>query len=120
MIEVEKDEDQAAFREGLFVRAIGRPLENNPYATGSTDQRLWTEGWRLIDTPRTDFLRYASPPRVRLAQKFMSKESTKLSQERISRKDARTPLFFPLYFALAIALGGFLLMMLTSIERLSR
>jgi hypothetical protein len=50
----------------------------------------------------------------------MSKESTELSQERISRKDARTPLFFPLYFALAIALGGFLLVMLTSIERLSR
>jgi|HubBroStandDraft_2_1064218.scaffolds.fasta_scaffold4428713_1 hypothetical protein len=62
-------------------------------------------------------------PRLRvsgLPKNFMSKESTELSQERISRKDARTPLFFPLYFALAIALGGFLLVMLTSIERLSR
>jgi hypothetical protein len=120
MLEVEKDQDQTAFREGLFVRALGRPLGGNPYAPGSTDERLWAEGWRLIDTRRTGLARYVSPPLGATASEFLPTSPRSLSQEPMTRKAATPPQSFLVYLTFAVALGGFLLMMLASIERLSR
>jgi hypothetical protein len=42
-----------------------------------------------------------------------------LSQERLTRKDAPPLGSFSIYLVVAVVLGGFLLMMLASIERLS-
>lgn len=44
------DTDQEAYREGLFVRALGRPCSSNPYPPNSKENVLWEKGWRLIDT----------------------------------------------------------------------
>jgi hypothetical protein len=118
MLEVEKDEDHTAFREGLFVRALGRPLKSNPYAPGSTDERLWAEGWRLIDTPRNNIAQYVSPPTIVPPAAFIPTGPTMLSQERLTRIDAPPLGSFSIYLAVAFVLGGFLLMMLASIERL--
>ena len=52
MAEVEKDQVQDAFREGLFVRALGRPCSANPYAPNSNEHALWEKGWRLVDERR--------------------------------------------------------------------
>jgi hypothetical protein len=120
MLEVEKDEDQTAFREGLFVRALGRPLKCNPYAPGSTDARLWAEGWQLIDTPRTGIARYVLPPPIVPPSAFISTAPTMLSREQMARKYTSPMGSFSVYLAFAVALGGFLVMMLASIERLSR
>jgi hypothetical protein len=49
MAEVEKGQTQEAFREGLFVRALGRPCSANPYPQNSAEGFLWEKGWRLID-----------------------------------------------------------------------
>jgi hypothetical protein len=46
------DTCQGAYREGLFVRALGRPCSNNPYPPNSEEGVLWEKGWRLIDTRR--------------------------------------------------------------------
>src|SRR5229473_7486563 len=45
----ELDGNRYAHREGLFARALGRPVEGNPYPTNSEEGVLWKEGWRLID-----------------------------------------------------------------------
>jgi hypothetical protein len=60
MVEVKEDPGQALFREGLFVRALGRPLSSNPYPPQSVEGRLWAEGWRMIDTRRDSAARYLS------------------------------------------------------------
>jgi hypothetical protein len=49
------DLDNTAFREGLFVRALGRPCSSNPYPPNSEESVLWESGWRLIDAKRLDF-----------------------------------------------------------------
>jgi hypothetical protein len=54
MAEVDKDQDQCAYREGLFVRALGRARSSNPYRPNSEEGVLWEKGWRLIDTRRED------------------------------------------------------------------
>jgi hypothetical protein len=120
MLEVEKDYDQTAFREGLFVRALGRSIRRNPYEPGSTDERLWAEGWRLIDTRRDGLARYVSLPLGGLDSEFVPKAPTTPTQRRMKRKEASPPQSFLVYLAFAIALGGFSLLMLASIESLSR
>jgi hypothetical protein len=49
MAEVKKEQTQDAFREGLFVRALGRPCSANPYSPNSSEGLLWAKGWRLVD-----------------------------------------------------------------------
>jgi hypothetical protein len=49
MAEVEEEQTQDAFREGLFVRALGRPCSANPYPQNSSQGLLWEKGWRLVD-----------------------------------------------------------------------
>jgi hypothetical protein len=48
----EVDTVQGAYREGLFVRALGRPCSSNPYPPNSEEGILWERGWRLIDANR--------------------------------------------------------------------
>jgi hypothetical protein len=50
MGEVDRSQTHDALREGLFVRALGRPSSANPYPQDSDDQALWEKGWRLIDS----------------------------------------------------------------------
>ena len=52
MTEVDKDQVQDAYREGLFVRALGRACSGNPYPPNSEEGLLWEKGWRLIDSRR--------------------------------------------------------------------
>jgi hypothetical protein len=120
MLEIEKDQDQAAFRQGLFVRALGRPLGDNPYAPGSLDGRLWAEGWRLIDTRRPGLTRYDSPPLRAPASEFIPRAPTKLFHQRMTRKAGSPPQSFLVYLAFAVAFGGFFLMIFLSIEGLTR
>ena len=49
MAEVDRGQTHDALREGLFVRALGRPSSANPYPQDSHDHALWEKGWRLID-----------------------------------------------------------------------
>jgi hypothetical protein len=46
-----QDQHCDAFREGLFVRALGRASSNNPYPPNSKESVLWQRGWRSIDAP---------------------------------------------------------------------
>jgi hypothetical protein len=43
----EVDQDQDAYREGLFARALGRACDSNPYPARSKDGVLWIHGWWL-------------------------------------------------------------------------
>jgi hypothetical protein len=43
----EVDQDQNAYREGLFARALGRACNSNPYPEHSKDAVLWIHGWWL-------------------------------------------------------------------------
>jgi hypothetical protein len=49
MAEVKKEQTQEAFRQGLFVRALGRPCNSNPYPPNSDESALWEKGWRSVD-----------------------------------------------------------------------
>ena len=44
----EVDQNQDAYREGLFARALGRPCRRNPYPEHSREAFLWIHGWWLI------------------------------------------------------------------------
>jgi hypothetical protein len=43
----EVDQDQDAYREGLFARALGRACDSNPYPEHSKEAVLWIHGWWL-------------------------------------------------------------------------
>jgi hypothetical protein len=59
----ELDGNRYAHRDGLFARALGRPVEGNPYPTNSEEGVLWKEGWRLIDERRSHAMSaYAGSP----------------------------------------------------------
>jgi hypothetical protein len=66
MAEVDRGQTHDALREGLFVRALGRPSSANPYPQGSDDHTLWENGWRLIDSPHESFTSANAEPRSRL------------------------------------------------------
>jgi len=51
MTQVDQDQDDVAFRDGVFARALGRPLSKNPHSRDSADGASWEAGWRLIDRP---------------------------------------------------------------------
>ena len=64
------DLDHIAFREGLFVRALGRPRDRNPYPPGSEQSDLWESGWRLIDAEWVGVESARSVPPVKRAPMF--------------------------------------------------
>ena len=70
MAEIEKGQTRDALREGLFVRALGRPCSANPYPPGSDDHGLWEKGWRLIDSPAESSSPMDPSPRNRLVPEF--------------------------------------------------
>jgi hypothetical protein len=49
MTQIDQDQDDIAFRDGVFARALGRPLSKSPHAKGSAEGARWEAGWRLID-----------------------------------------------------------------------
>lgn len=42
------DQNQDAYREGLFARALGRSCDGNPYPGHTREAVLWIHGWWLI------------------------------------------------------------------------
>jgi hypothetical protein len=120
MSQVQKEQIRSAYREGIFVRALGRLLDNNPYPPNSEDGLLWEEGWRLIDCRRPSATRFveSSPAKPVLAftQKSLKNPIPGHDHE---LKRASNPSFFLLYFAAIGAFGGFLVLMLMDIARLS-
>jgi hypothetical protein len=60
--QIDAEIDDVPFRDGVFVRALGRPLSGNPYSQGSKDAARWESGWRLIDAHRpTSISTFLSP-----------------------------------------------------------
>ena len=50
---LERQRLQEAYREGIFIRALGRPC-CNPYPPDTIENNLWEKGWRLIDATREE------------------------------------------------------------------
>jgi hypothetical protein len=70
MAEIEKERAQDAFREGLFVRALGRPCSANPYPPNSNEGLLWEKGWRSVDEDGENALPADATSRIRLVPSF--------------------------------------------------
>jgi hypothetical protein len=70
MAEVEKEQTQDAFRDGLFVRALGRPRSANPYPQSSSEGLLWEKGWRLIDADGENAPPTDATSRIKLVPEF--------------------------------------------------
>jgi hypothetical protein len=117
MNNVDKVQDQHAYREGLFVRALGRPLSGNPYPAKSPDGLAWEEGWRLIDRPRIS----KAPDGVaanRSVPRFPDVAAAHSGHGRLKpSKEGQTLLFFAIQFAICVAVGGLLIAMLLSASR---
>lgn len=117
--QIDKEQDRSAFREGIFVRALGRSLEGNPYPVNSKDGLLWEEGWRFVDAPKAPDARKSESGRLEPVVEVLPKVSTNAvpKQERQARSSSGW-LFVPLYLAFFAAFGGFLILMLMNIARL--
>jgi hypothetical protein len=70
MAEVEKAQTQEAFREGLFVRALGRPCSANPYPLNSNEHALWEKGWRLVNEDGENAPPRDATSRIKLVPEF--------------------------------------------------
>jgi hypothetical protein len=95
MTQVEKEQTRSAYREGIFVRALGRSLDSNPYPSKSEDGLLWEEGWRVIDGRRPNAKRFGEEPILALRP-----EASKDAIEDSGRQPKSAPLqsFFPPVF----------------------
>ena len=117
MNKVDKVQDRHAYREGLFVRALGRPLSGNPYPPKSPDGLAWEEGWRLIDRPRIS----KAPDAVAAnsaVPRFPDGDAARSRHGRLKvSKEGQTLLFFAMQFAICVAVGGLLIAMLLSASR---
>ena len=94
MAELEQVQDEVAFREGVFVRALGRPLSKNPYPKRSVEGALWEAGWRLIDKRQ----KAPAPPSHAITVPAAD-----------PRARGEIIFFFAIYMASLAALGGLLL-----------
>jgi hypothetical protein len=70
MPEVEEQQTQDAFREGLFVRALGRPCSANPYPQNPGEGFLWEKGWRLVDEDGENARPTDAISRIKLVPEF--------------------------------------------------
>jgi hypothetical protein len=70
MAEVEEEQTQDAFREGLFVRALGRPCTANPYPRNSREGLLWEKGWRSVDADGENAPPTDATSRIKLVPEF--------------------------------------------------
>jgi hypothetical protein len=109
MAQINRVQEQDAYCEGNFVRALGRPRSCNPYLPRTKEAILWDDGWRLIDT-RGDILPRSIP----------SSSVTTVFQKRPHAKAGASARPFLLYLALCAALGGFFLLMFLSTMRLNQ
>jgi hypothetical protein len=71
MAEVGKDRTQEALREGLFVRALGRPSSSNPYPPNCDEHALWDKGWRWVDESGENAPPAGAGSRSKLVPDFM-------------------------------------------------
>lgn len=71
MAEIEKERAQDTFREGLFVRALGRPCSANPYPPNTNEGLLWEKGWRSVDEDGENALPADATSRIRLVPSFI-------------------------------------------------
>jgi|HubBroStandDraft_6_1064221.scaffolds.fasta_scaffold2118168_1 hypothetical protein len=71
MAEIEKERAQDTFREGLFVRALGRPSSANPYPPNSDEGLLWEKGWRSVDEDGENGISTDATSRARLVPSFI-------------------------------------------------
>ena len=94
MAQLEQVQDDVAFREGIFVRALGRPLSKSPYPKHSAEGARWEAGWRLIDKRKTT----PAPPSDPL-----------IAPSADPRSPGEMILFFAIYMGSLAALGGLLL-----------
>jgi hypothetical protein len=42
------------FEEGASARALGKPVDANPYPAGSDNHDIWFDGWGLADETKDD------------------------------------------------------------------
>jgi len=120
MTEVDKDQVQDAYREGLFVRALGRACSSNPYPPNSKESVLWEKGWRLIDTDRENILATdaAFPPIKSVPEFTPGVASANSRQDQLEpRIGAMSPLVRFANVVLALALVGVLIGMLIVTSR---
>jgi len=94
MAQLEQVQVDGAFREGIFVRALGRPINGNPYPKRSPESAKWEAGWRLIDR---------GPP-ARLKP-----EGADIASSREFRSRSEMITFFAFYLGALTFLGGLLL-----------
>jgi hypothetical protein len=119
MAQVEKDQDQAAYREGLFVRALGRPLDSNPYPPKSEDGLLWEDGWRLIDRRRDRITRFDAAAPAKAVLELRLEPPADPAQGQGPPKPASPRRFYLVYLAFCVAFGGLFIMMLMNSARLT-
>jgi hypothetical protein len=115
MSQLEADQDQAAYREGVFARALGRSADCNPYHPASGDGQLWRQGWRLIDARRD----IPTPFALRSAHAPAAESSSETANAERRTKARRPRLFFLVHLAFVIAFGAFFLLMLSGVGRLT-
>jgi hypothetical protein len=94
MTQLEQVQDDVAFREGVFIRALGRPLSKNPYPKRSAEGARWEAGWRLIDKRETA----PAPP-----------SDAPIAPSADPRPPGEMILFFVIYVVSLAVLGGLLL-----------
>jgi hypothetical protein len=119
MAKVLIDQDQTAFREGNFARALGRSLNSNPHSPMSEAAFRWDEGWRLIDKPIHRGSRLSALSRIKpMAEPRLAPSGNDL-QGRVGREKLSRQ-FYLVYLGFCVAFGAFLLLMLMHIARLNR
>lgn len=115
MPQLEADQDQAAYREGVFARALGRSVKCNPYRPTSGDGLLWEQGWRLIDARRDIPATYARRSPGKPAAFASGAETASPAR----RTNSRPHLFFLVHIAFVVAFAAFFFLMLTGVGRLT-
>jgi hypothetical protein len=119
MAKVLIDQDQTAYREGNFARALGRSLESNPHAPMSEAALRWDEGWRLIDKPIHRGSRLSALSRLKpMVESRPAPSGKELHGRVVLEKPSRQ--FYLVYLGFCVAFGAFLLIMLMHIARLDR
>jgi hypothetical protein len=101
-----RDDRQDAFREGLFVRALGRASSTNPYIANSDENVLWEKGWRSIDEMAATS---SAVPATKLVPNFVPDRPLPVS--------SATPLARCIEVILAVAIAGLILAILIALSK---
>jgi hypothetical protein len=101
-----RDDRQDAFREGLFVRALGRASSANPYIASSDENVLWEKGWRSIDETAAA---NSAIPATKVVSTFIPNRPLPVS--------SATPLARCIEVILAVAIAGLILAILIALSK---